>query len=1136
MPTSSSGRDGLVSETIARLVDYSVVIVTGPSGSGKSSLLRAGVIPALAGGAIIGSAAWRVELVSPGNRPVEAIRAALGNHPDLLVLDPGDDLLIGESTRDEGSISDELRPAIAKGMRLVMSLRGDLFGRLTELKALAPRAAAGTVLVGVPRDDELRQVVELPARRVGLDVEPGLVEAVVADVSGRPASLPLLSTALVRTWERREGTVLTLAGYTAAGGTGSALERLAEEAYESLDDAERRAVRRILLRLVTNVDGVWRRRRVPIDEVAPAGDPVAVRALESFSAHRLVSLDVGDVQLSHEALIVAWPRFGEWLAERELTANVVDHLTTAAHAWVAGGRDDADVYRGARLQAAIDLEAAQPEELGPVEREFIASSRASADQEVARLRQGRRRLGYVALGLVLLLVLASMAFVLAVRSRDEAAQAAREANAQRVGLQALTRTDFSQKLLLAVAAVRLDDNAGTQASLLTALQDAGGASTTVPLASVAQSLTVAADGWIGVAEAGGAVETFDPTLGIRRVVDPQASWTQGTPTAGLRWLDGHSSMVIGAADPARIFSLNPQNGGVSAIANDWNPTVFGTTGDGQWLVGTDAAPADSSVLLARAVEGSAPDVRVPLSAAPMSIVTGPGSTVSVIERGAIETVDVARGRTLATVAVSWPAIVVASTDATTAAVSMPDGSIEIIDLRSGRAARPIPRVGEPITALALSDDGSLLAGAAPRDGVIRVWSTVTGLERARFTPVLGDVAALAWAPGDRLLAAPTTIPALQAWDLARYASPSVPVLAATPAGAGRAVSTAVDPDARRLGVGTDLGRLWFLDLETGLTRTSPGLQGAPVVSVSFADEGRLALSADAVGVLTIWDASTAAPLATLTSPISVDSRAESARAPVGPDGRTAATFTDGYGLRLVDVVARRISAPVYPDLGLQSQFEVRGWSPDGRYVVVATQGVTFSPLSGTSPGVWALVDPRDGTVIWRTEAPEQTVAADVVFGDDGDTIVVPGGSGRLYFLDAATGTPLGPAGVTRVGPVAVNERQTPASVSVSPDGRQLSVVSTAHPAEIWDVASGRQNGTIDVPAATFAAHFLSDHELVSVTTDGAVTVHDLTVSDWISLACRAAGRDLTPLEWEQFLPTYAYQPVCAGGEPTTEAS
>ncbi len=497
------GRDGLVSETIARLVDYAVVIVTGPSGSGKSSLLRAGVIPALAAGAIIGSAAWRVELVAPGNEPLSAVRAALTHRPDLLVLDPGDELLIGESAPAYASLSDELRQAISGGMRLVMSLRGDLFGRLTELRSLAPRAAAGTVLVGVPRDEELRQVVELPARRVGLDVEPALVEAVVADVAGRPASLPLMSTALVRTWERREGTVLTLAGYRAAGGTNSALERLAEEAYEALDDDGRLAVRRILLRLVVNVDGVWRRRRVALDEVAPLGDASATMALATFTAHRLLSVDVGHAQLSHEALMVAWPRFAAWLADRDVSAGVVDHLGTAAHAWLAGGRDDADLYRGTRLQAAIDLQTAQPAELGPAEHEFIDSSRAAAERELARLRQGRRRLGYVALGLVLLLAVASVAFTLAVRSGNEAARAAREADAQRVGLQALTRTDFSQKLLLAVAAVSLDSNAGTQASLLTALQDAGGASTTVPLASVARSLTVSEDGWIGVAEADG---------------------------------------------------------------------------------------------------------------------------------------------------------------------------------------------------------------------------------------------------------------------------------------------------------------------------------------------------------------------------------------------------------------------------------------------------------------------------------------------------------------------------------------------------------------------------------------------------------------------------------------------------------
>ena len=195
----------MVSEVIARLVDYSVVIVTGPSGSGKSSLVRAGVIPALREGAIIGSGDWRVTLLSPGARPLEAVHAALSEASGLLVIDPGDDLLTVSSSDDVGPIAEALRDGIAGGLRIVLTLRGDLYGRLTELNALAPRAGAGTVLVGPPSDEELRQVVELPARRVGLEVDQALVQAVISDVGGRPAALPLLSTALVRTWERREG-------------------------------------------------------------------------------------------------------------------------------------------------------------------------------------------------------------------------------------------------------------------------------------------------------------------------------------------------------------------------------------------------------------------------------------------------------------------------------------------------------------------------------------------------------------------------------------------------------------------------------------------------------------------------------------------------------------------------------------------------------------------------------------------------------------------------------------------------------------------------------------------------------------------------------------------------------------------
>ncbi len=609
------GRDHVVNEVIARLVDYSVVIVTGPSGSGKSSLVRAGVLPALAAGAIIGSGEWRVTLLTPGARPLESVRRAVADAPDVLVIDPGDDLLAVTGADDVVPIADALRDAVREGLRIVMTLRGDLYGRLTELNSLAPRAGAGTVLVGPPSDSELRQVVELPARRVGLDVEPALVDAVVSDVTGRPASLPLMSTALVRTWERREGGRLTLAGYVAAGGTASALERLAEEAYASMSDEERVAARRILLRLVVNDDGLWRRRRVAIAEAAPDNDGVAQNALRSLSDHRLVSLDVGEVQLSHEALTSAWPRFASWLAEREQTAGVIDHLTASARAWKVGGHDEGDLYRGARLQAAIDLESTQPEELGGLEHEFVTASRAAAVEEIAHLRRGRRRLAYVAAGLVILLVVASVAGAFAVRSRDEAALAAQEADAQRVGLEALNRTDASEKLLLAVAAVRLQDNAGTRASLLSALQDAGGAAaTTVPLTVPAETMTVSSDGWIAVAQSNGHVAIFPPDLGTPADHAPADSWSQGTPTNTIAWLTGHDEVLVGASDPARVFSMNPENGGVSAFATDWNPHVFAATGDRLWAVGTPDSPSTdgAATLVGQRVEGPTVTVRIPL--------------------------------------------------------------------------------------------------------------------------------------------------------------------------------------------------------------------------------------------------------------------------------------------------------------------------------------------------------------------------------------------------------------------------------------------------------------------------------------------------------------------------------------------
>ena len=789
---------------------------------------------------------------------------------------------------------------------------------------------------------------------------------------------------------------------------------------------ERVAARRILLRLVVNDDGLWRRRRVSISEAAPETDEWAQNALRLLSDHRLVSLDVREVQLSHEALTSAWPRYASWLAEREQTAGVIDHLLASTRAWRLGGYDNGDLYRGARLQAALDLETTRPDDLGSDERAFIVSSREASDREMNGLRRGRRRLMLVAAGLVMLLVIASVAGAQALRSRNDAAEAAQQADAQRLGLQALTRTDMSQKLLLAVAAVRLYNNAGTQGSLLTALQGAGNATLTVPLAEgSAQALSVSEDGWVGVSQSSGAVVEFAPGLSNSHLDHPSSTWTAGQPTGAMSWLKGHATMLVGAKAPARVFTYDPLSGGSSLVAAGWNPNVFAGTGDGAWAVGTPNVAGSVPELVGRRVEGFGTDVTVPLAAAPAAMVAGPGSSVTVVEPGHVQVVDIAQAKVLWTADVPQPSRVAVSRDGRHVAAITPAGVVSIIDMETGMSTAPIPPLDAPLTAVALSDDGSLLAGSGDRDSVIRVWSTTTGIEKARFASDLGPVGAMSWAPGgQRLFSVPTEQRAVQAWDLSRYVSPSRAITASAPSGAGTTTATAVDPSSRTLAVGTDAGHVWFAGVDSSL-RMSTDAGQAPIVSVSFADHGRRVLSADAGGVLTIWDPASAKKIVDLTKASRVDALGSQSRAPAAPDGRTAASYVDGYGLRLIDILAPSVGPPVYPDLGTQSEYEVLGWSPDGLHVVIAATGISLSPAATTSPGTWALVDPHDGRVVWRTTAPEQVVAADVAFADHGRTIVVPGASGRLYFLDAVTGR-LIQNGASSTKPPPASERATDA--------------------------------------------------------------------------------------------------------------
>ncbi len=1121
------GRERLVSELIARLVDNSVVVVTGSSGSGKSSVVRAGLVPALAGGAVLGSAEWRCTVVKPGEDPVASVSHALTDGADLLVLDQAEELFTSASSDALPSVAALLKDAVRHGTRLVLVVRGDMFGRLAELPELASIASSGTVLVGAPEPDELRRVVQVPARKVGLSVEPALVEAVVADVAGRPAALPLLSTALVRTWERCDGRRLQLAEYLAAGGTSTALERLAEETYAGLDDGGRAAARRILIRLATQDDGRWVRRRALLKEVSPPGDGAAAAALHSLAGRRLVVVGHDDVQLSHEALLVAWPRLAGWLDEHLAASAVVDHLSASAVAWATGGRESSDLYRGTRLQAALEVMDTNPEELGPLERAFVAEGRAQDGRELRESQAARRRLQFVALGLVGLLLVAIATAGVGVRMSRDARDAARVADAHRLGLQALTQSDPTKALLLAVAAVRLDDSVATESDLLAVLQDQDVPDATLSLDAPARHLAMSDDGWLAASGTAADIEVFQPdsTRAAQIRVPAEAG-----PVGSLQWfVGGHDQgLLIGASGrPPQLLSSDAATGVDSApFARGWSPAAFAMTTDRRWVAGIPAVrtPSGAATLVTSNTDGL--DQRtVQLAAPPVAVAAGPNATVVVAEDAPLlELVDVDGSVVTRHLPLPWKAVLLASsTGGRVAAVAGADGSLSVINLSTGTPIGTFAGLHAAPGALALSSDGTLLAATTRGASEVRVWAVATGLEQARIRTTAGPVQAMVWA-SDRhaLYTAPADLAAVQTWEVSADRGVATAVLATGPAGAGKATASAVDPISRTLAVGTDAGSVWFLDLATRrVTTAAPASpDGDAIASVSFADQGRIAVSSDVRGAITAWDVALGRRLGELAP--DGGANGEGTNADVGPDDRTVASFPDGFGLRLFDVPRRQeLRLTYYPDLGTHTFLQVVGWCPDGRSVLVWGPGLE----SGTA-GVLARVDVNGDRVIWSVPAAEPIVAGVAVIAD-GSALVVSGRSGGLHVLDTSTGATTTVGQLADSGIASSRATYSPLSLSTSPDGGLLSTAGATRPIHLWDARTGQPLGDVAPQGTVLAARFLSDTELVGLTADGRVDVYDVTVGGWIARACRAAGRDLSAAEWAQVLPNYAYQAPCA---------
>lgn len=482
------GREQLVGELVARVVGSSFVGLVGASGSGKSSALSAGLLPALANGVLPGSGHWIQVVMRPGIQPMRRLADALERShpaqvdaeadPEVLVdrvighLSPAQRLLVVIDQFEEVFTADEdererFIDLIAEGrpaMKVVLAVRADQYERCASYPRLARQLAADQVLVGPVRSEEVAAIARHPAERVGLRVEPELVEALIADLGTEPGAMPLLSTALLELWEGREEGKLTLAAYRATGGVRGAVARLAESAYIRLDPAEHDAARSVFMRLVGegSEPETIVRRRLAIAELETMGDPRMSAVVDKLTTGRLLTRDEGTVEIAHEALIREWPRLREWIEADAEGRQVRLHLIEVARAWNAGGREEGDLYRGARLAAALEWATEHEAELNAVEGDFLETSRATAEHAAERQRHANRILRGLLAGAGVLLVVAAGAGAIAWVQAGQNAENASIAQERELSLSALTLTpeDPELGLLLAAEAVELSRVAG----------------------------------------------------------------------------------------------------------------------------------------------------------------------------------------------------------------------------------------------------------------------------------------------------------------------------------------------------------------------------------------------------------------------------------------------------------------------------------------------------------------------------------------------------------------------------------------------------------------------------------------------------------------------------------------------------
>ncbi|WP_117212172.1 helix-turn-helix domain-containing protein [Allorhizocola rhizosphaerae] len=1116
------GREALAKELVERVgpdggAEFGMLLVVGPSGAGKSSLLRAGLLAALEPGECV--------LFTPGPHPVHAMTEALAaasHRPCVLIVDQFEEIFT--ACTDDAERDAFIAAICSPGPRsVVLGLRADFYGRLLSHPELVRVAQKQQIVVGPMSEAELRTVIEQPARKAKLDIENGLVELCLRDLAAHrrmavnyeAGALPLLSHALLATWENGRGRGLTVASYTTVGGIHGAVAQTAETVYQSLSAQQQALARALLLRMViVGEDTADSRRPVPIAELGE--DVEAAPVLELFVENRLVTVEQDTAEISHEALIRAWPRLRTWIEEDRARLLVAQQVGEAAARWERENRDPAALYRGARLAVAKE-HARQPGAVAPtgLSHEFIQASLRHERRKTTRLYQ-------TIAGLAALLLVATGAGAFALQQRGEVIKERNAAISRLIAGRAdrIRDKDVALAAQLSLVAYRLTPTIEATSALLDATATPA-ATRLIGGPGVMQAVALTPDKR-RLAAAG-----LDRTIRLWDITRPKKPVSLAPP-------------LRGAEDT--IYSLAFSPDGRILAAGSGDKTVH------LWDLSDPREPA----FMVRLIGPTALIYSVAFSPDGRTLAAGSGDFNVHLWDVAQPYQPRALGQPLAG-AGSYIQAVTFSPDGKTLAAGSDDKTVRLWSLQDRERATPL---GAPLTgpartvfSVAFSPDGRTLA-AGSADSQVYLWDIADPVRPApRGQPIPGGggwVNAVLFGPDSDTLAFASSSNAVRIWDLnTQRLTASLPhpgPVTSVAFGADKSVvSSAADGIARiwhrpwptlgghggilngvtfnrqgtMLAIAGTETQLW--DAQSRTRRGSITNPSGVSTAIAVSPTGRVLAVGGRDGTIQQWDVSDAGRPSAIGPPIAAHAKLVETVA-FSPDGRTLASGSDDNTLRFWDASDPANLRLLSTVDDFRAYVVTVAFSPDGKTLAAASIDNTVR--------LWDVARPDRPVALGPPVATLEHYALAVAFSPDGRTLAVGSADKTLRLFDVTDR-----AKPVMLGPPLGGPANYVYTLAFTPDGNALAAGSTDETVWLWDLRDRARPVTtavLSVPVgAVYTVAFHPDgRTLAAGGTEKTVWLWNTDPLQAIDHICGHAGDAITVEEWERYVPGLAYQPPC----------